>query len=301
PRIYARVLGYLILHGPSEKARETVSQQITTCAGDDIMLQTGEFYFNHLLRLFKRNKGPIPSPTPHPSSATFNIAKAAIMQTLDEAPTDHKTAKKAALKRDGYKCLLSGNYDFYSVEEDDKLKAIMQTEEMSPIFTECAHIFPESTNVNISDTSRRNKREYSANVWTIMHCFGFYTIPHDLNGRNIHRLENVITMCSGGHNAFDNLKLWFEPAANAGPDTYSVHTPDSSMYPRYFKRNVTFSTPDKDKYPLPSSVYLAIHAACAKVAHLSGAAEEIDILYREMEDSKVMSKDGASVEHIEHV
>jgi len=63
---------------------------------------------------------------------------------------------------------------------------------------------------------------------------------------------------------------------------------------------VTFTTPDEVKLPVPSPEYLAIHAACAKVAHLSGAGEHIDKILREMEDTKVLSKDGASAEILEH-
>ncbi|KAI6036352.1 hypothetical protein PISMIDRAFT_669874 [Pisolithus microcarpus 441] len=33
--------------------------------------------------------------------------------------------------------------------------------------------------------------------------------------------------------------------------------------------HVNFSTPDPEKYPLPNPTYLAIHATCAKVAHLA--------------------------------
>ena len=63
---------------------------------------------------------------------------------------------------------------------------------------------------------------------------------------------------------------------------------------------VTFTSRDPEKLPLPSPEYLAIHAACARVAHLSGAGEHIDKVLRELEDNKVLSKDGASAEALEH-
>ena len=51
--------------------------------------------------------------------------------------------------------------------------------------------------------------------------------------------------------------------------------------------------------------YPQIHAACAKVAHLSGAAEYINVekmLARldELEDLRVLSKDGTSVQAPEY-
>lgn len=70
---------------------------------------------------------------------------------------------------------------------------------------------------------------------------------------------------------------------------------DLRGYPEY----VTFTTPDRVQFPLPSPAYLAIHAACAKIAHLSGAAECIDKFYRDMEDGTVLHSDGASASILE--
>ena len=62
----------------------------------------------------------------------------------------------------------------------------------------------------------------------------------------------------------------------------------------------TFTTPDPVKLPVPSPTYLAIHAACAKATHLSGASECIDKLYRDMEDGTTLDPNGASAEVLEH-
>jgi hypothetical protein len=51
-------------------------------------------------------------------------------------------------------------------------------------------------------------------------------------------------------------------------------------YPEY----VTFKASDLVKFPVLSAVYLSIHAACAKVAHLSGAGACIDKFYRDIGD-----------------
>ncbi|KAI6016144.1 hypothetical protein BKA83DRAFT_4060420, partial [Pisolithus microcarpus] len=46
----------------------------------------------------------------------------------------------------------------------------------------------------------------------------------------------------------------------------------------------------------PNPIYLAIHAACAKVAHLSGAAEHIENVLRRLENTRVLAEDGRSSE-----
>ena len=47
-------------------------------------------------------------------------------------------------------------------------------------------------------------------MWAVMDRFGYKRIPSDLNGNNVHRLENVLTLDVGVHCLFDELKLWFE-------------------------------------------------------------------------------------------
>ena len=55
---------------------------------------------------------------------------------------------------------------------------------------------------------------------------------------------------------------------------------------------VTFTT--QDNAPLPDPHFLALHAACAKVAHLSGAGEYIYGVDRDIDTTPVLSKDGSS-------
>jgi hypothetical protein len=47
------------------------------------------------------------------------------------------------------------------------------------------------------------------------------------------------------------------------------------------------------KLTLPDPVLIAIRAACARVANLSGAAEQADRILRDMEDITVLADDGS--------
>ena len=51
-----------------------------------------------------------------------------------------------------------------------------------------------------------------------------------------------------------------------------------------------FSTPEGKVVPAPSPRLLEIHAACAQVAHLSGAAEILDEFYRDDCDRVELSR-----------
>jgi hypothetical protein len=60
--------------------------------------------------------------------------------------------------------------------------------------------------------------------------------------------------------------------------------------------HVTFSTPDPVHLPLPSARYIALHAVCAQMAQLSGAAHYIDDMLDEMKYNgiPVLAEDGSS-------
>ena len=92
--------------------------------------------------------------------------------------------------------------------------------------------------------------------------------------------------------------LYNDPWQNED-NKYKLESSDQ-VFLRDYPQYVTFMTPDPVKYPVPSRTYLGIHAACAKVAHLSGAGERIDKFNRELEDSRTLDPDGGSVDMLEH-
>jgi hypothetical protein len=81
---------------------------------------------------------------------------------------------------------------------------------------------------------------------------------------------------------------------------YKLESPFDGLYIRDYPEYITFTTPDPVKYPVPSRTYLGIHAACAKVTHLSGAGEYIDKFYRDMEDRQTLDPDGGSADMLGH-
>ena len=50
----------------------------------------------------------------------------------------------------------------------------------------------------------------------------------------------------------------------------------------------------RPELPLTDPVYLKIHAASCRVAHLSGAGEYINKILEDLEDIQVLSEDGSS-------
>ena len=110
--IYARILGYLILKGPSTLAGIAVALEVNACSGDEEkMLAIGQLYFDHYIRACKlqsvclffavlkisstvrMNKGRTPTPCSHVSRPSFDTRKSMIMALLVEAPQNHQQAK----------------------------------------------------------------------------------------------------------------------------------------------------------------------------------------------------------------
>jgi hypothetical protein len=91
--------------------------------------------------------------------------------------------------------------------------------------TNAAHIFSESTNTDLDDEknilcivgsysdmqSFVFERDYASSISTVMERFGQRGFMDELDGSNIHRLANIMTLDHLHHTSFDNLSLWLEP------------------------------------------------------------------------------------------
>ncbi|KAI6011743.1 hypothetical protein PISMIDRAFT_96183, partial [Pisolithus microcarpus 441] len=192
---------------------------------------------------------------------------------------------------DGFQCVIMKVYDIKMVKSSVMLEQAVKHGAPAGT-TECTHIFSGSINSNMISGS--NKGGYAATVWAVLDCFGCGNLWQDLNGASIHRLDNVMTMEVTVHQLFDTLQIYF--TATEVPNRYKLESVHDYTPPFTSSRYVTFLMPDAKKYPLPNPTYLAIHATCTKIAHLSGAAEHIEEVLRRMEDTDVLAEDGGSSE-----
>jgi hypothetical protein len=151
-----------------------------------------------------------------------------------------------------------------------------------------------------------------------MESFGIIDVLAELDGANIHRLSNALTLDMSVHAAFDGLKLWFEevPVSNikrfsfspwchlpqGAPNTYTVCSTGNLAFLNALPpaRQVHFTTNTGQELPDPR--YLKLHAAVCRVAHMSGAAGYLDFCDREYEKQGrhgVMAHDGSSARLLE--
>ena len=140
-----------------------------------------------------------------------------------------------------------------------------------------------------------------------MRCFGYEDLPEKLKGAGVHSLDNIMTLQLDIHSWFDQLQVWFEavvsglqfvsPYAECLQDgkenTYNVCATEPAHLWTCKANPIEFKTASPG-LPLPNPTYLRIHAACCRVAHLSGAGEYMDKILEDIEDIRVLSKDGSS-------
>jgi len=225
-------------------------------------------------------KGRTPSSSQHPSPS-FEDVKAQMKVDISETPKNHKDAKDRALIRDGWRCVVTGLND---------RSVPMDTLPRFAIHTECAHIIPEATFFSVDPKTEQNsKLDYSASILAVLSRF-CYDIS-SFNGAKVHSLTNVMTMEKNIHDAFDQLECYLE--ATDEKDCYETKFFGPVPHP-YVRRFITFSTSDPIHLPVPAPELLALHGTCCKVAHLSGAAEYIDMIYRDADEIGVLAPDGTS-------
>jgi len=107
-----------------------------------------------------------------------------------------------------------------------------------------------------------------------------------------YRMENMLTLDDDASDAFRGLNVWLEKTERNGE--YQIVTWHSLTVPESPQYMTTFTATDLKARPIPSVHYLRLHAACARVAHKSGAATYIEELARDIARLTVLAEDGSS-------
>ncbi|KAJ6602534.1 hypothetical protein DFH09DRAFT_449335 [Mycena vulgaris] len=251
----------------------------------------GLFLRNNFMRVFRSNGGPLREVS-RPSLDTYWGGNG--------DPAEIEITSQKALARDGFRCLISGFYDYPSCNAAPELKP--PEADKREVETQCAHIFSESAQSN---------PEYAAGAMAPLELFGIPEVVQKLLEANVNELFNVLSMSIQLHTQFDRLHFWLEQIPNK-PHHYKVCASNDRFFevltdtPR---REVVFAV-DPDVVArctakniavpeLPDPDLLALRAACSRVAHMSGAAEQYDQILRDLDEISVMSSDGSSAGFLE--
>ncbi|KAJ7054442.1 hypothetical protein C8F01DRAFT_1221382 [Mycena amicta] len=258
--------------------------------------ELGLFYRNHLMRVFRSEGGPLPTVSEHPSRPSLELVRQRIIQDM-RTPITKPDARKHALVRDGYRCKVTGTFDYESCKLHSQLRTEANALGAGLTTLECAHIFSES----VQDGDKVSK--YAASAMAILETFGVVGKVENLVGGNVNKHFNILSMSETLHRLFNRIEFWFEEL-----DTYNICAADPDFFTVLGSppKRVTFKvdpalvkdcTDNGKPVPaLPSPSLLAIRAACSRVAHMAGAVEQADQILRDIEDTSVMAEDGTTAE-----
>ncbi|KAH6890702.1 hypothetical protein BKA70DRAFT_1408854 [Coprinopsis sp. MPI-PUGE-AT-0042] len=267
--ISARIMGYLLVYIiPS--GRTHVAREILECESDLAKLQDlAKLYRDHLLEGFSQYRPSTPEPVPHPSRPSAEEDRKYFTEAIVGPPASHEAAKRAAVRRDGLGCLLTGQYE-------DKYFVYLSNNNLpypdgKATITNAVHIVPPYVNAlpREGEQAKAVKRLWNATVWSQFSLFGVGL--DDLNGPKINRLANILTLDVKYHALFDRLRIWFEP----NPDfPTGQHFIIHALAPAYLPpiRHVHLVNADNGTtHELPDPRYLQLHAAVCKITYLSDA------------------------------
>ncbi|KAF9531568.1 hypothetical protein CPB83DRAFT_833263 [Crepidotus variabilis] len=211
----------------------------------------------------------------------------ATVQVIEFADrSEQAELRKRVAEREDYRCAVTGALDKARVKE---LEMLQRVEEIphAPAHArmQAAHIIPLSLD-NFQDGSKKAKSglklKDAARTWDMFQAWTSIDVKK-LAGSKINLPENAIYMTMEEHFDFGAFTFYFDK------DEY----PDS---PHKYKvkmvrdTNVEFATKPSASPPDPE--FLRIHAAFAKVLHLSGAASYYEDVERSAREEGTLRLDG---------
>ncbi|KAF6754074.1 hypothetical protein DFP72DRAFT_388919 [Ephemerocybe angulata] len=276
--IYCRILGCLLEYAPGDRSRGLVASEISGCGREQgKLLELGKWYYDHFERILQagaalqnlRNRDPYAD-----CPADANLPPPATQEESTKGPLlgSHKLAHRMAKRRDDRHCQLTGGPDIHSLVKYKWIeeKWLREEQDRNPVPAQGYHILHQITAPEDGD-------DYSKTAWALIERLGFRSILDELRGTGVHRLENMMTMSPFANRFFNSLNIWLSPVDNEPNAYYIKHDIEHyEVLDLKLQKKVVFSTKKPGEWHLPSPKYLEIHAACARVAHFSGAGDYIN-------------------------
>ncbi|PIL26862.1 hypothetical protein GSI_11042 [Ganoderma sinense ZZ0214-1] len=256
PEVAGRTLGHALLRAPHDVARDCVAREITGCEGDaELLAGLAHVFIFGLARIFLNPAGL----TPMDESPRYADQRTGV---LPPGVTPKRLTKKAG---PGWACL-------------EVMHIVSQ-----PLSRPCFEAMGGMTD------RAQYKLQWASFPATILARLAGVEVRDVLPDLDIHHPANALMADSAPHTTFKQLELWLTPSlddeGNVLANTYDTHfqhpflAPMIGLPPQICLRHGT--TPDGVDVPAPSRTLLEIHAWCAEVAHLSGAAAVLKRFYGE--------------------
>ncbi|OAA50504.1 hypothetical protein NOR_00954 [Metarhizium rileyi] len=231
-------------------------------------------------------KTPQPSPAYHSAVQEWRTGEPSFIGTSGRL----KTLRGDCLVRDRHRCVISGKFDQVqavkrmrecgrdAVDDQDNL-LLGETFEM----LEVAHILPHLLTKCNSDSELDKSRIAALDILNMFDN----NVVHLIEGAEIDRTRNAITLTPNLHWFFGAFEIFFEPVENM-VNTYKIDTflPYEALNNLLPQTRTLFVTEQRTIDP-PSPRLLAIHRAIAHILHLSAAGLYIERILQDAEEQNV--------------
>ncbi|KAI9751413.1 MAG: hypothetical protein M4579_006078 [Chaenotheca gracillima] len=255
---------------------------------DRLMRRVREWAMFLLHAFFRPLKAQGGSPREFVTPQGFSMS-----QSHSQLGTPHRLAalRRRCLARDRHRCVITRRFDDNELFErteldrdakDDEGNRLSDLAEDEFDSLEVAHIIPHA--MNASGPGSVYLPEAQEMTRAILNMFDPEVLL-ELEGADIDRPRNAITLTTRLHRLFGALRIAIQPTAlwTAQSQEYRI---EMIRHPFIFQP-VTRVFLDTEREEMPSRRYLEWHAACARMCQLSGAGDYIDRLNRELEEGSV--------------
>ncbi|TPR11171.1 Berberine and berberine like family protein [Aspergillus niger] len=230
------------------------------------------------------------------SSKTPQVTPAAL--SLSQTPTPLGTRqrvsvlRKDCLVRDHHRCVISRKFDIVEARKrnaedgdnckDDNGNLLSSSSRGEFQYLEVAHILPYSLTTLAQGESELS--EAKRKVFRILDMFD-PGLSHRLDGPNIDRPINALTLTLDYHRLFSGFQIYFEPTGR--PHEYKIDSLEESTFLRdpFFPVTRTLSLSPNQSIDSPDPRLLRVHCAIAHIMKLSGAGDYIEKVLRDMQET----------------
>ncbi|CAK7233206.1 hypothetical protein SEUCBS140593_008525 [Sporothrix eucalyptigena] len=235
--------------------------------------------------------------TPQPTPAPLSIPTIPAEDVLPGSRARVSTLRRDCLIRDKHRCVVTRKFDKQEARRrhaecgqsaiDDDRQVFDWTDGTAFQTLEVAHILPHSlTNLEGHPQMTAARK----NALDILNMFDM-DVHRLITGTDIDRPTNALTLTRECHEEFGSFRMYFE--AVGPPRTYCIASydlPAFSAVPQPLTRTL-FQSPTIDS---PHPRLLAVHAAIAKVLHMSAAGKYCDHILRDTEEATFVESDGTT-------
>ncbi|OAA37404.1 hypothetical protein NOR_07103 [Metarhizium rileyi] len=195
------------------------------------------------------------------------------------------TLRGNCLLRDKHRCVISRSFDRRkAVERMREFGDEAQDDDGQPLTgesfdsLEVAHILPHSLLKTNSDSKLDASREAALHILNMLDN----DVAHLIEGPDIDRPRNALTLTHNLHQDFGDFQIYFEPTGIS--NTYRIHTFLPAAIHSFLPiTRGLFLAEDRTIEP-PSPRLLAIHRAIAHILQFSAAGRYIDRVLQDLEE-----------------